>query len=340
MWSSVMSSSNWIFPNSLEGFGYAFNEDGQLRKLDPATGRTGNQPFEFNVSGDSNYNQKRYEALGEVVTEYVYGLLENQLGLQKLSVPKDGTASESTFVFASQDIYTNTERLLILIHGNGVVRAGQWARSLIINNSLESGTQIPAIKRAQDLGYAVLVLNINDNYRFIGGRSVKIQGSGNPEEHIDYVWQNYIKQTNPRNIVINAHSYGGYLTLNLATRYFSDFRNTVFAITMSDSTHNVKKQNVPSEVMNYLQKVACNWVTHDSPVGTPLQITQGEDVPKISAGSTKHEMTAWTSFEPIFKFIQERYCDAVANSGGSGNRGPCAVRVVVQQKVEYQYIKF
>lgn len=48
----------------------------------------------------------------------------------------------------SEDAMTNSDKLMVLIHGSGVVRAGQWARRLIINEDLDSGTQIPYIKRA------------------------------------------------------------------------------------------------------------------------------------------------------------------------------------------------
>ncbi|GFR13179.1 uncharacterized protein TNCT_126351, partial [Trichonephila clavata] len=48
------------FPDSFEGFGYRFNEFGQLRHI------TTGEPFEFNQKKDDHlYNQKRYEALGE-----------------------------------------------------------------------------------------------------------------------------------------------------------------------------------------------------------------------------------------------------------------------------------
>jgi hypothetical protein len=40
--------------------------DGQLRKIDPNTDEPGNESFEFNVSENEEYNQKRYEALGDV----------------------------------------------------------------------------------------------------------------------------------------------------------------------------------------------------------------------------------------------------------------------------------
>lgn len=61
----------------------------------------------------------------------------------------DATETEpKSFIFMSEDALINPDKLLVLIHGNGVVRAGQWARRLIINEDLDSGTQIPYIKRA------------------------------------------------------------------------------------------------------------------------------------------------------------------------------------------------
>ncbi|XP_026068516.1 protein FAM172A-like [Carassius auratus] len=50
------------FPETLDEFEYAFNEHGQLRHI-----HTG-EPFVFNYKEDLHrWNQKRYEALGEVM---------------------------------------------------------------------------------------------------------------------------------------------------------------------------------------------------------------------------------------------------------------------------------
>ncbi|NXD84403.1 F172A protein, partial [Halcyon senegalensis] len=148
------------FPDTLEGFEYIFNEKGQLRHI-----KTG-EPFVFNYREDLHrWNQKRYEALGEIITKYVYELLQKECHLKKVTLPVDATESEpKSFIFMSEDALTNPDRLLVLIHGNGVVRAGQWARRLIINEDLDSGTQIPYIKRAAEEGYGVIVLNPNENY--------------------------------------------------------------------------------------------------------------------------------------------------------------------------------
>lgn len=67
-----------------------------------------------------------------MVTEEVYKLLESECGLKKAPVPLKSKQKEpETFIFVSEDVGTN-EKLMVLIHGSGVVRAGQWARRLVI----------------------------------------------------------------------------------------------------------------------------------------------------------------------------------------------------------------
>ncbi|XP_053442583.1 cotranscriptional regulator FAM172A isoform X3 [Nycticebus coucang] len=166
------------FPDTLEGFEYAFNEKGQLRHI--STG----EPFVFNYREDLHrWNQRRYEALGEIITKYVYELLEKDCNLKKISIPVDATEHEpKSFIFMSEDALTNPQKLMVLIHGSGVVRAGQWARRLIINEDLDSGTQIPFIKRAVDEGYGVIVLNPNENYIEVEKPKTHVQSSSDSSD--------------------------------------------------------------------------------------------------------------------------------------------------------------
>ena len=86
----------------------------------------------------------------------------------------------------------SAEYLLIIIHGMGVVRAGQWSRKyshkdflfvltiflvtlrLIINENLHIGSQLDYIQRALGQDYSVLVTNTNQN---IDESSSSIPGS-------------------------------------------------------------------------------------------------------------------------------------------------------------------
>ena len=45
--------------------------------------------------------------------------------------------------------------------------------SLVINNGLNEGTQLPYIKKGIELGYGVLVMNTNQNYDS-SGRLIKV----------------------------------------------------------------------------------------------------------------------------------------------------------------------
>ncbi|CAG2066820.1 unnamed protein product, partial [Timema podura] len=141
--------------------------DGKLRKLDPATGEPGNHfnllskmtkittkdttrhwgrqtqkaqrapvgiglrtPVLDHVATEAGYMGfiRLFDLYTLVLNEHVYGLLETETKLYKLPVPIDTKAEARTHVFVSVDIFSNTDKLLILVHGSGVVRAGQWAR--------------------------------------------------------------------------------------------------------------------------------------------------------------------------------------------------------------------
>lgn len=119
----MTSSSEAAVPvKTLREFGYGFNEKGQLRQLE--NGELTDKPFEFEVSESRAENQKHYEMLGEVIEEHVYSLLEEQ-GLHRVYLPKDQPESKATFVFTSMPELKDVDKLLVIIHGSGVVRAGQ-----------------------------------------------------------------------------------------------------------------------------------------------------------------------------------------------------------------------
>lgn len=193
---------------------------GQLRKLNT------DLPFEFNVSSQSKDNQARYEALGEVLTKQVYQMLLDA-GLHKIELPSSSSSSssQSNFVFATKSDLKNTKKLMVLIHGSGPVRAGQWSRRLIANESIDHGTQLPYIKKAMDMGYDVLVTNAN------------CQTNQSPQEHIDLVWAHLIEPSmaSIQSFAVIAHSYGGVLAINMAKSYLDAFVQKCSALVFIDS---------------------------------------------------------------------------------------------------------
>lgn len=280
---------------TIKDFGYGFNSEGKLRKLNE-TGELSDVPFQFNVSDNHRECQQHYEELGEAITEHVYKLLEKE-ALIKLPVPIDGTPESSTFIFVSKD-YDKKEKLVVLIHGSGVVRAGQWARSLIINDSIETGTQIPYIRKAVAKNYGVIIMNSNDNTR----GDIEISNSSTPEKHAFYVWNNYIMKTKAKNIAFIAHSYGGVVTLDLAERCSKEFEEHVKAVAFTDSVHSFSNYKVTP----FLKEVAKNWVSSKEPLDKAIK-TPDTDITRVSAGHQKHEMTSHSCMNSVFTYIEEKF---------------------------------
>ncbi|KAJ0019301.1 hypothetical protein NQD34_006870 [Periophthalmus magnuspinnatus] len=338
----------FTFPKTLEEFEYAFNENGQLRHI-----RTG-EPFVFNAREDLHrWNQKRYEALGEIITQYVYELLETQCNMTRVYLPIDAKEEEPTsFIYVTDDALSNPSKLLVLIQGSGVVRAGQWARRLIINQDLDSGTQIPFITRAIQEGYGVMVLNPNDNYLEIekpdrssplgsqdelseepaekkerkddkeGSKKkefyekyrnpqkeaeterIPIRDNGSSEDHVLYVWDHFVSRAAAKNVFIIAHSYGGLSFVELMNQREAEVKNKVCAVALTDSAHSIWLQETTKSTQDWMQQSCCNWVSSPEPLDTPLD-SMLPDCPRVSAGTEKHELTSWMSFDSIFRFFNE-----------------------------------
>lgn len=126
-----MSSSGNAAKTTIADFGYGFNDKGQLRQLDPETGLVTEKLFKFDISGSQSENQRNYEALGETITPFVYQLLEDN-GLHRIYVPQDQPQEKATFIFSTQKELKDVDKLMVIIHGSGVVRAGQCKNLKII----------------------------------------------------------------------------------------------------------------------------------------------------------------------------------------------------------------
>jgi len=236
--------------------------------------------------------------------------------LRRVAIPIDAADDEPTgFVFASPDFDSNP-RLCVLIHGSGVVRAGQWARRLIINDCLDSGTQLPFIREAQSMGFAVLVLNTNHNSAPVPGKRTRakpIRGSESPRAHGRHVWENLVmKNKQITEIVIVAHSFGGVVTTEIASAFPEYWLSRVKALAFTDSVHGERAMTGDRRLTSWFSSRAINWVTSEKEVDTPL--ASDTTVPCVSAGHTSHENTSWSAFKSIFQFFKRKLEESIGPS--------------------------
>uniref|UniRef100_A0A3B3SQK1 ARB2 cotranscriptional regulator A n=1 Tax=Paramormyrops kingsleyae TaxID=1676925 RepID=A0A3B3SQK1_9TELE len=131
---------------------------------------------------------------------------------------------------------------------------------------------------------------------------IPIRKNSTPEEHVLYVWDNFISKSAAKNVFFIAHSYGGLSFVELMIKREAQVKSRVQAVAMTDSVHNVWHQEAGKSTLEWMQEHCCNWVSSTEPLDTPLE-TMLPDCPRISAGTERHELTSWRSFHSIFKFF-------------------------------------
>jgi len=289
---------------SLADFGYKFNTKGVLKQVDK-NGDTTDDGFKFDVFPEHARNQARYEAMGRIINEEIYQLLETEGRLERVEV---GGGRPKSFIFLSPE-FSERSCVVLMIHGSGVVRAGQWARKLIINEDLNKGTMLPYIKFIMEQGWGVAVLNTNHNED--EKTDLSIPDNDDPEKHAHTVWEEIIKPCKAKKIVIISHSYGGVVTMDLASRQKKDFLERVSGVFMTDSVH--LRLTGDSELDNKLEHVSKNYVTSDKDVGEALTSSR-RGVGRFSAGHTVHEWTSWTARKEIFQDLRLAFSDSQSHS--------------------------
>ncbi|KAE9417288.1 hypothetical protein Angca_007577, partial [Angiostrongylus cantonensis] len=241
-------------------------------------------------------NQEDYEKLGNVMTTELYSILVNQCGLERFDV----TAIEDehknlrkygSFVYASSD-FRHKSTVLLIIHGSGAVRPGQWSRRLILNEGLNVGSQIPYIQRAHNNDWGVILCNTNTDENF----------REYPRQHLRAVYDQLLSGTSIQRILVVAHSRGGQ-DFAYAFPYFKNDERFV-VVSLTDSLH-FKMPDGSSEAKG---PVFINWTADSSfqqiSISDEDNANMFSRVHQIYAGTTEHERTSHCAFSSVFYVLE------------------------------------
>lgn len=298
----------------LHEFGYQFNAQGAIRMLDS------DDTFHY-------VSETHYARLGDAILREIQNRMSRTLQQLPLPAPAAGDDDNTprTVVFCSPNFRT-ASHVLILIHGSGAVRAGQWARALCLNDGLQSGSVLPYLEKAQERGWAVMVLNPNNAYNeTIDTEKLKnkdpfaywtnpvkppdvpmvrrrIAGHGSPEEHCVSVWDSLLADGQQR-LAIVAHSYGGVATMSLL-RSRPAVLKRLNALCFTDSAHSIHYA-VPEALSGFMRVNAVNFVASHKPLGAKEGDRQS-GCACVSAGHTQHEWTSYAAMEAVFEFMDKR----------------------------------
>ncbi|KAJ3199190.1 hypothetical protein HDU82_000656 [Entophlyctis luteolus] len=177
----------------------------------------------------------------------------------------------------SPDALKSEKPLLMLVPGISI-ELGQWARKIVINESVYRGSMLEYVSRAFKEGFNVIILNSNLNHV----NRIPIRGSESPDAHVAYVWDNLIRRKSGLGPVLAvAHSYGGVCLYNLCQAFGRDGMNKLVGIALTDSVHS---QAVLMQLNNYcwnVQFIFNSTGVPDSPRATEAK--SSEEFPLIGS---------------------------------------------------------
>ncbi|KAG0237184.1 hypothetical protein BGX31_003645 [Mortierella sp. GBA43] len=196
-------------------------------------------PLQQHVLGslfDYESDQEHYEYVQLEIKELIFAELEKRFQLERLPVPtrridKDNQRDSPTCpqVFVSPDVRSN-HNLLIIVQGLGEVPPGQWARKLFTNGEkgqFDLATQFPYIQRALHAGWAVVLCDPNRN-------EGRLRTQLTRSHHVRRVWEDVVRPSSARCVMIAAFSAGSCSTLDLYQSIEPEFTERVKAIALLD----------------------------------------------------------------------------------------------------------
>eukprot|EP00761_Pharyngomonas_kirbyi_P009231 gb/GECH01009247.1/.p1 GENE.gb/GECH01009247.1/~~gb/GECH01009247.1/.p1 ORF type:complete len:312 (+),score=72.24 gb/GECH01009247.1/:1-936(+) len=289
----------------MEETDYKFNGEGKL--VDKHSGK----PFVFQT-------QEHYKKVGNAVVSYIQNIMRGpEFQMKEMVLPldqnQDSNSNEKintpkTHIFYTSDAFTTLDKpVLIILQGKGPVRAGQWSRSLCVNDSLETGSILPYLREAQHRNWEIVVLNPNLNQK----NGKQIPHHETPEQHVRYVWDQVLPNT-PRTVVVAAFSYGGQCMIDL----LSSPSLSLHAIAFIDSVHILPSPS-PRRLSRFLRTRTCNWAASHRPLDddlddgshsndTHMNRTGGSGCPCLSAGHPRHEYAPSSAMRSVFLFLEQQ----------------------------------
>ncbi|OQR86801.1 protein kinase [Achlya hypogyna] len=238
--------------------------------------------------------------LGQVIT-YVHTRMEDELGFVQQSIPYAG--APATCEFYTSRNWSVAEKLLVFVCSSRGATSGVWSRSLLLRSGVNVGSMLPYFAKAIEKGYGVIVMNPNVNTVLRDDHTKEaIPGSETPEEHVQFVWENYIFPSAAHKIHFLAYGYGGVLIskfiFNPDIMYNLQARLGNLGFLECQTT-----EKCPSELQAFVSSRSVCWESSEAiPFGQ--EIGQGLFGLCLSAGPKSSNTVTQTVLSSVFRFLE------------------------------------
>ncbi|KAJ2963268.1 hypothetical protein NQZ79_g1671 [Umbelopsis isabellina] len=277
-----------VFPKSLAEYGYYIKPDGSIRSLQSAL-------------------------INDMVIQRIQ---QAPLNMVKASVPPNVELDSTTphaCIFMTKDALTTTDKLLVLVPGSQV-NAGTWSRRIMCDENINEGSMLTTCYKAVKAGFEIIITNPNANYwsndkayiKRTDANCITIPGSDTPEEHVEHVFNHYLKTAPASRIAIMGQGWAGHLLGEQLNNNFDLFKDKVKAIALADSVHSRDLIEGDEKRVYLFEKVA-NWMTSAEDKKGEIIRDPRFGCTCISAGVEISDFALPTSLDDMFKFYRRQF---------------------------------
>ncbi|GLE05498.1 hypothetical protein PINS_up014521 [Pythium insidiosum] len=236
--------------------------------------------------------------------------LKNELQLREIFIP-NSKAEAKCNIFVSPN-YASCPKLCVFLQPGEGMQPGVWSRQIHPKTGFQ-GSMLPYLKTAVQGGYGVVVLNPSTNYCLVNGHRAKVLHSSTPEDHVAYVWKNYIMPNAAQEISFIVYDSAGTLLKTLLGKLSSKDERRIGGIAFIESAHYVSSSDSP-RVRQLLKEKAVNFEASAEPMFTIINSSKARlgcvslSVGRIGGDTGNREWTVHSVQTSAFVFLQ-----AIAN---------------------------
>lgn len=242
--------------------------------------------------------------------------LKNELQLREIWIPNSKAEAKCNFFVSAN--YASCTKLCVFLQPGSGIQPGIWTRTLHPKAGFQ-GSMIPYLKIAIQGGYGVVVLNPSTNTAIVNGHQAKVLHSATPEDHVSYVWKNYVTPTAAQEISFIAYNNAGALVKSFLNTIGGKDEQRIGGIAFIESAHQISS-NDSARARHILREKAVNFEASTEPMFSEIASSKARlGCVSLSVGRTpgdaiNREWTVHSVQTSAFVFLQSIVAHGIAES--------------------------
>nr|CCA23228.1 RAC family serine/threonineprotein kinase putative [Albugo laibachii Nc14] len=254
----------------------------------------------------SSRNEDELEELVQSLIAQIQLKLKSELLLREIFIPNSRAEAKAN-IFVSHN-YATCAKLCIVLQAGPGIKPGIWSKIINAKTGFQS-SMIPYLKTAIQSGFGVVIMNPSTNTAIVHGHRTKILHSSTPQDHVHYVWRQYIMPNAAKEINFVAYDAAGALLKTLLNSLSERDSIRVAGIVFVESSHTISTTD-SAHARKILDTRSVNFEASDDPTFAEISASRSLlgcislSVGRSSGDMSNRDWTLHSVQTSVFVFFQ------------------------------------